>query len=247
MAIDAVLITGASSDIGLELIRRMAATGEGPAILAHGHSSVARIEALREALGTDRIHPLQADFGSVSEVKALAERITREFGVPRQVVHAPGLKLVYERFSKFNWEHFEADFHVQVRSAVLLLQKFLPVMAKMPRAQVVFLLSSVTRGMPPKFMSMYTLVKQAELGLMRALAAEYAESGVTVNGVCPGMVETRFLDRIPPIVKEMAAAASPQKRNATPADVVDAIEFLLSPRAGYISGIELPVTGGLVV
>jgi 3-oxoacyl-[acyl-carrier protein] reductase len=112
---------------------------------------------------------------------------------------------------------------------------------------VVFVLSSVTRGMPPKFMSMYTMVKQAQLGLMRALAAEYAESGVTVNGVCPGMVDTRFLDQIPPIVKEMAAAASPRKRNATPADVVDVIEFLLSPQAEFITGIELPVTGGQVV
>jgi 3-oxoacyl-[acyl-carrier protein] reductase len=247
MPTDAVLVTGASSDIGLELIRRMAAAAQGPAILAHGHSSLARIEALRDELGTDRIHPLQADFASVANVTALADRITREFGVPRQVVHAPGLKLIYERFSKFNWEHFEADLNVQVRSAVILLQKFLPLMAKMPRAQVVFVLSSVTRGMPPKFMSMYTMVKQAQLGLMRALAAEYAESGVTVNGVCPGMVDTRFLDQIPPIVKEMAAAASPRKRNATPADVVDVIEFLLSPQAEFITGIELPVTGGQVV
>jgi 3-oxoacyl-[acyl-carrier protein] reductase len=106
--------------------------------------------------------------------------------------------------------------------------------------------SSVTRGVPPKFMSMYTVVKHAQLGLMRALASEYAESGVSINAVSPGMVETRFLENVPDMVKEMSAAAIPRHRNAQPDDVVDAIEFLLSSKAGYITGIELPVTGGAV-
>jgi 3-oxoacyl-[acyl-carrier protein] reductase len=91
---------------------------------------------------------------------------------------------------------------------------------------------------------MYTVIKHAQLGLMRALASEYADTGLCVNAVSPGMVDTQFLDNVPELVKEMSASASPRRRNAKPDEVVDAIEFLLSPKASYITGIEIPVTGG---
>jgi 3-oxoacyl-[acyl-carrier protein] reductase len=241
---DTILITGASSDIGLALMRRLAGGAEPPVILAHGCSGIARIAELRDALESASIYPLEADFRKEACVGGLAEEISRTFGPPTQFVHIPALKLVYERFTKFAWDHFQTDLNIQLRSAVILLQRFLPAMARLPRAKVVFLLSSVTRGVPPKFMSMYTVVKHAQLGLMRALASEYADTGLCVNAVSPGMVDTRFLDDIPEMAKEMSAAASPRKRNVQPSEVVDAIEFLLSPKANLITGIELPVTGG---
>ena len=233
-----ILITGASSDIGLALIECLASYPEPPVILAHCNSGADRLPAT--------VHPLVCDLGNVDSVAALAEKILAEYACPDQVVHLPALKLRYERFTKFDWQRFETDLRIQVQSAVILLKRLLPAMAKMPGARIVFVSSSVTRGVPPKFMSMYTVVKQAQLGLMRSLAAEYAETNISVNAVSPGMVETRFLEDLPDMVKEMSARSIPRHRNAAPADVVNAIEFLLSPKAGYITGIELPVTGGAV-
>jgi 3-oxoacyl-[acyl-carrier protein] reductase len=119
-------------------------------------------------------------------------------------------------------------------------------MAKLPRARVVFVLSSVTRGLPPKFMSMYTVVKYAQLGLMKSLASEYAGTNVTVNAVSPSMIATQFLSRLPELAVQQAAAGSPRGRHATPEEVVGAIAFLLSPDAGYLSGAEIPITAGSV-
>jgi len=236
MSAERILIAGASSDIGVALTRRLLASGDAH-ILAHHHASADRVVV------DPRVQPLQADFGSIASVEQLADQLLAA-GVPDQVVYLPGLKLRYERFSKFDLAHFDRDLDVQVRAAIALFGKLLPKMAKLPRAKVVFVLSSVTRGAPPKFMSMYTIVKHAQLGLMRALASEYASTGVTVNAVSPAMVETRFLDEIPAIAKEMAAAAAARGRLATPDDVVGAIQFLLSPASDFITGVEVPVTGG---
>jgi 3-oxoacyl-[acyl-carrier protein] reductase len=95
-------------------------------------------------------------------------------------------------------------------------------------------------------MAMYTVVKQAQLGLMRALASEYAATGVTINAVSPSMIETRFLDDIPGLAREMSAKAAPRDRNARTEDVVGSIMYLLSSDSDFVTGIELPVTGGSV-
>jgi 3-oxoacyl-[acyl-carrier protein] reductase len=243
---DLVLITGASSDIGLALIRRLIASGDQPGILAHYYSSAVRLEQLRAELDFPSLIPLSADLSSESDVRELAARISGEFGIPNRMVHLPALKLQYERFTKIQWDRFEVDLNIQVRSAVILLQNFLPAMAKMAAARLVFVLSSTTRAIPPKFMSAYGIVKQAQLGLMRALASEYGETGISINAVSPSMVDTRFLDDIPEVARNMSAAASPRKRNAKPEEVARAIEFLLSDGAAYINGIEVPVAGGSV-
>ncbi|MDE3106056.1 MAG: SDR family oxidoreductase [Acidobacteriota bacterium] len=241
---DTILITGASSDIGLALIRQLCGTAQQPVVLAHANASTERLEALRDELQLKSLHLLQADLASAESTLALAAEVTSRFGTPNQVVHLPGLKLRYERFTKWDEQHFATDLHIQLHSAILLMRRLLPAMAKLPSAQVVFLLSSVTRALPPRYMSMYTVVKHAQLGLMRALASEYSGTSVSVNAVSPGMVETRFLDGIPEVVRQMAASSTPRGRNATPQDVANAIQFLLSPGSGYLTGVELPVTGG---
>ena len=254
MSREILLVTGASSDLGLALLRRVARGAEPPLVLAHHHDGLARVEAVAAELGAGgAIVPMAADFSNPDSVAALAQRIEAEHGAPTQIVHLAGLKLLYERFPKFDWNHFERDLTVQLRAAVILLQRLLPAMAKraskkdadgaLPRsAKVVFVLSSVTRGLPPKFLSMYTVVKHAQLGLMKALASEYASANVTVNAVSPSMVATRFLDNLPEVAVQVAASQSPRGRHATPEEVVGAIAFLLSPDAAYISGAEIPVT-----
>jgi 3-oxoacyl-[acyl-carrier protein] reductase len=254
MSRETLLITGASSDIGLALLRRIGSLPDPPLVLAHHHQGRSRIEEAAATLPAPaQVVPVTADFTDADAVAALAERIVADHGVPTQVVHLAGLKLVYERFPKFDRTHFERDLTVQFRSAVVLLQRFLPVMAKRASqrdpagaaarpAKIVFVLSSVTRGLPPKFLSMYTVVKHAQLGLMKALASEYAGANVTVNAVSPSMVATRFLEDLPEVAVQLAASQSPRGRHATPNEVVGAIAFLLSPDADYISGAEIPIT-----
>jgi 3-oxoacyl-[acyl-carrier protein] reductase len=248
MSRDLVLITGASSELGRELVSRLARSGgDGRIILAHYFNN-------RDAIPTERgIIPLQADFSHAEAVQKLAECILSDFGSPDKIVHLPAERLRYERFAKFDAARFDRDFAIQFRSIVTLLSAFLPVSVqtrkkpegdRRPNAKVVFALSSALLGAPPKFMSAYTATKYAMWGLMRALAAEYADSRVNVNAVSPSMIETQFLASIPAKAIEFAAASNPAGRNATTRDIVPAIEFLLSPESDYMNGANIPITGG---
>jgi 3-oxoacyl-[acyl-carrier protein] reductase len=191
--------------------------------------------------------PIQADLGSADGAQRLIEQVRSEAEFPTRIVHFAGLKLRLERFHQVDLDHFQTDFQVQVHAAMEILKAFLPAMARAEqRTKVVLVLSSVTLGVPAKFMSAYTVVKYAELGLLRALAAEYSGTSVNINAVSPYMVETQFLSEIPEKAREMAAAAAPEKRLATPAEVVSVIQFLLSSGADFLNGANIPVTGGTV-
>ncbi len=238
-----VLITGASSDLGIALTRQLLEKDEKTTIIAHSYKGGVRIEALVAEFGV-RVQSVKADFSDIPSVEAMSDKIVDSFGVPTQIVHLPALRLGYERLAKFNLERFRQDMSIQVEAAVILLKKLAPKMAKLPAARMVFVVSSVTRNLPPKFMSMYTVVKYAQLGLMRAVAAEYAATGLTVNAVSPSMIETQFIEEIGEVAVRLSAAANPKGRNAMPADVIGMIEFLLSPAAGYMTGVDVAITGG---
>jgi 3-oxoacyl-[acyl-carrier protein] reductase len=245
MSNEVVLITGASSDIGCAVVRKLLGRREAPLVLAHCFSSAARLRSLQEELGAG-LQILEADFSKALSVAALADRVASEFGAPAGIVHLPALRLSYERFTRFEWDRFEVDLAIQVQSAVILLKRLLPKMAKLPRARVLFVLSSVVHGVPPKYMSAYTMIKYTQLGLMRSLAAEYVSSPIRINAISPSMVETQFLNDIAEVAVQMSASANPQGRNATPSDLLGAIEMLLSPASDYIHGVDIPIAAGVV-
>ena len=187
MGTNPTLITGASSDIGCAIVKRHLGPPGRPnrarAFVCVAGTSFARF---RPEFG-DRLQLLQVGLlEAFIQSMRWPSRSRPNIGTPAEIVHLPALRLIYERFTKFDWNRFETDLAIQVESAVVLLQRFLPKMAKLPRARILFVLSTVVHGVPPKFMSMYTMVKYTQLGLMRALAAEYASTSVRINAISPG-------------------------------------------------------------
>ena len=118
-------------------------------------------------------------------------------------------------------------------------------MAKKKLGKVVFMLSYCVVNQPAmKFAVPYTSTKYALLGLMKCLSAEYADKGVTVNGVSPSMINTKFLAGVPELVIQKNALESPLKRNLQVQDILSAFDFFLSDGADCIAGQNLAVTGG---
>ena len=109
-------------------------------------------------------------------------------------------------------------------------------MQKQRSGKIVFMLTSYVVGMPPKYQAAYTTVKYALLGLMKSLAAEYADKGIAINGVSPDMIQTKFISQLPHLLVEQYAGTLPGKRILSVDDVVPAFQFLLSDGANLIHG-----------
>ena len=124
MAAEPILITGASSDIGCALVRRLLSRPEPPLVLVQAYRSGPKLRALQDEFGGN-IQIFDADFSQASSVIAMADLIASEYGTPASIIHLPALPLSYERFTKFNWDRFDTDLAIQVQSIVLLLQRFL--------------------------------------------------------------------------------------------------------------------------
>jgi 3-oxoacyl-[acyl-carrier protein] reductase len=242
---ETILVLGASSVIGAALVRRLARRDA--LLLLHYSTGRERITALEQSVAgsPSKTVPLQADLGDLAAVDALVTEVKNRCEHLQAIVYLPGLPLRLDRFHLSSVARLEEDLHLSLLAPARLLQTFLPGFRQADRkGKVVLMLSSVTQGIPPKGMAAYTAVKYAQLGLMRALAAEYADKNVCVNGVSPGAVETPFLANLPEKFLELSAEQNPHKRNVLPDDIGPVVDFLLSPKSDFITGANLPVTGG---
>lgn len=235
------LITGASSDVGCALIRRL--YQEGDVFIAQGAGDLSCLAPLCQEM-PGAIHTFDVDLTNPEALDTFISFVQKNLPAPTHFVHLPALRVINKKFKAFDEERFEADLSVQVRSAVALCKAFLPGMVKAKKGRVLFMLTSYLLGMPPKNTAAYIMAKSALSGLAKSLAADYARFGITVNCVAPSMMETKFLADTSDLIVQAEAEANPMGRNARPEDVVPAMAFLLGEEAGFITGVTLPITGG---
>lgn len=237
-----LLVTGASSDVGAELIRNAGKNYE--RIWAHYRSSAVVIEELRKQVGK-QVTPIQADFSDLKSTENFIESICVSGDIPDHIVHLPAPKVYCLQFHKHTWEHYQNEIDTSLRSITMILQSFLPKMAKKKYGKIVFMLSAYLLGVPPKFQSPYITVKYALLGLMKTLATEYVAKGISINAVSPDMMETKFLSELPDLIKEQSAKNNPLGRNIYIQEVIPTIEYLLSPGSDVVTGQNIGITGGI--
>ncbi|MCR4896790.1 MAG: SDR family oxidoreductase [Lachnospiraceae bacterium] len=238
-----ILITGASSDVGIAFLKE-----ENPAwdtaFLQYRTMSPALEEAADRLKKIKNVHLMQADFEDAESIKKMISEIKETGETPNQILHLPAPKAHNLQFRKETVTAFRQGFEIGVESAVRILQAFLPGMSKAGYGRVVFMLSSYTQGIPPKNQSAYVTNKYALLGLMKALSAEYAEHGITVNGISPEMMETKFLSDVPEMIVEMNASSLPIGRNVRVEEVLPVLNYLLSDEAAAMTGQNIVISGG---
>ena len=236
------LLLGASSDVCIEFIKKHR-WNDDDCILAQYHRNDAALKEIQKNIAAEMILR-QADFTNIDSTKNFADFVAEKIFVPTHILHAPAVPINNKRFTELDWTDFDNQLNVQCRSLVIVLQSVIKKMAKAKRGKIIITLSSATVGMPPKFLSGYVTAKYALMGLAKSLAVEYAQKNIQVNMISPSMMETKFLADVHPSIVEKSALDNPLKRNATPSDAANLIEFLFSTESDFINGANVPITGG---
>ena len=242
----AVLITGSSRGIGAAAARRFAQGGWDVAV--HCHRSRERALALAGELREMGVSAtvVEGDVSDPAQAARLVDQAGQALGELDALVCNAGIALPQQLLTDTTDEQWRRVFAVDVDGVFYTIRAALPRLIHRKRGSIVTVSSmwGVTGG---SCEVAYSAAKGAVIAMTRALAKELGPSGITVNCVAPGVIDTEMnghLDR-----ESLAALAeeTPLGRIGRPEDVAESIFFLASPQAGFITGQVLQPNGGLVI
>jgi NAD(P)-dependent dehydrogenase (short-subunit alcohol dehydrogenase family) len=244
MGSPSVLITGALAGIGREAALAFARDGFRLVVSGRRADAGRALEDELRALGAEALF-VAADVRHEDDVRALVDAAVARFGRLDAAVNNAGTEGAAGPLTEATAEGYAATFDTNVLGVVLSLKHELRVMEAQGAGSIINLSSTMGhRGAPG--LALYTASKHAVEGLTRAAALEAAPFGVRVNAVAPGPVDTAMLARVTGSAERMAAfvAGVPLKRAGRPNEIADAIVFLASDRASFLTGQIIDVNGG---
>lgn len=243
-----VLVSGGSRGIGAATAAAFAQAGAcvGVNYLARADAAQEVVAAIQAAGG--RAMAVRADVRSADEVGSAVELIASEFGKPVDVlINNASTPAVPRNFLELTWNDMQEMIDVQVRGAFHCTQAVLPKMLEKGSGVIVNIGSAITRTTPPAQWTAFAAAKAALTAMTRSLAVEYGPKGVRVNMVSPGTTETEAIAGIPERLRKVQAMQTPLRRLANPEDVARTVVFLCSEAGQYVTGADIPVSGGATI
>jgi len=237
------LITGAARGLGRAAAERMLAGGARVALNVRRPEQAEALAGAFEGM-SDGVLVVAGDAASSAAVATLVEQVLDRFG--RLDILVNNAAAAYStRFEQISEDEWRRALDVNLTAAFLCIRAALPAMKANGYGRVVNLSSTAGKSVSTLGGAHYTASKAGLLGLTRAAAKELGPFGITVNAVCPGLIDTE-LTREHATPEELAAHARsfPIPRLGTAAEVADLICFLASEKAGYITGASVDINGG---
>lgn len=234
------LVTGAARGMGRATADRLLAAG---AKVAVNDVNADRIHAVASELGSDAL-AVPADVADPSAIQTMIRTVTDRFGRLDVLVNNAGI-VSPTKFEEIGEQEWLRVLDINVNGTFRCTQAVVPAMKANAYGRIVNFSSTAGKNVSTVGGASYTTSKAAVLGLTRAAAKELAPHGITVNAVCPGMIDTDML-RVAWSEEQIQAyvPSIPLGRMGQPAEVAELVCFLASDRAGYITGAALDITGG---
>ncbi|MGP4107050.1 elongation factor P 5-aminopentanone reductase [Virgibacillus sp. L01] len=233
-----VLLIGASGDIGGAIAKALAS--EGYNLLLHYHKNKQAIDRYRLNLNEELIlTEIQADLSVEAEVRRLLTQLV--FPVDA-VIFASG-KAHYGLFQDTDENVMDEMLNLHVKTPWLITKHLLPAMIQNKQGKIIFI-TSIWGEIGASNEVMYSSLKGAQNSFVKSLAKEVAPSGISVNAVSPGFIDTKMNNHLLPAEKENITNDIPNNRAGTTDDVANVILFLMNEKSSYIQGEIINVTGG---
>lgn len=235
-----ILVTGGSRGIGAAIAKKFAEQGD-TVYITYCKSKEAA-QALEQQYG---IHPIFADFredfGALKAGKAIAEQI----GTIDTLVNNAAISVV-DVFQCVSEEDCTALYRVNLFGTVDMTRAILPTMLQQHTGNIINI-TSVWGQTGASCEVDYSVTKGGIIAFTKALAKEVALSGIRVNAVSPGVIDTEMNAHLSEEDRKELAEETPLQRIGKPEEIADAVLFLASERAAFITGQILPVNGGFFI
>lgn len=233
------LITGASGDIGKAISLKLASAGY--SLYLHYNKNKAGIDELISILEQQNVKHfvIQSDFSSPSQPNDFITQIHHSIEL---IVHNSG-QSKYELFTDVSVDELQSYIHTNLTVPVLITKELLPNMVQAKCGNIIFI-TSIWGQAGASCEVLYSTVKGGQNTFVKALAKEVALSGIRVNAIAPGAIETKMMANFSDEERLSITEEIPMGRFGLPKEVANAVSFLASDQASYITGQILSLNGG---
>ncbi len=241
------IVTGGNSGIGRATAVALAKEGVKIAVAARRANEGEETVRLIKEAGSDGIF-IKTDVANENDVRSLVEKTVEKYGRLDYAFNNAGIEQSMIPLTEQTVEEFDQIMNVNVRGVWLCMKYEIPELIKSGGGAIVNMSSGAGVVGLPQF-SLYVASKHAVLGLTKSAALEYAKSGIRINAVAPGGVDTDMVERLTVGYKqwrEMLTSMHPIGRLSNPEEIANAVVWLLSDKASFVLGHTLLVDGGLV-
>lgn len=244
---DHVLITGGSRGIGAAAVLHFARAGYDAAFTWNARPDAAQtvLQQAQAANPAGRYLSLHADVSNGAQMQRAVQQAEQEFGSLQVLVCSAGIAQ-QKLFTDLTDEDWRRMMGVNLDGVFYACRAVLPGMIRQKYGRIL-LISSMWGQTGGSCEAHYSAAKAGVIGLTRALAREEGPSGITVNCVAPGVIETDMMSGFSAADKAALAAEAPVERLGLPDEVARTLVFLAARQSGFITGQVLGVNGGMVI
>lgn len=237
------LVTGGMGGIGTQIAQRLAKNGVTVVVTYHRDLKLAeKWQADQKALGYS-FSIEEADLTMFNAAASMVKNIISKFGRIDLLINNAGI-VDDSSLIKMSLEQWNKVINADLNSLFNVTKHVIPIMIEKKYGRIVNI-SSVNAQKGQFGQSNYCAAKAGVHGFTKSLAYEVAKKGITVNTVSPGYVKTSMMDKVAPEILSKIIEQIPVGRLAMPNEIAEVVNFLSSDSAGYITGANFAINGGL--